>query len=188
MTGRYLPPTMPLCPVTVVVGPPAAGKSTYVASRATGSDVVIDLDDLALALSPPGTTHHTYPIATRRVAIAARQSAIDRAISDPAIPHLWIIHAWPSPAQLRRYGRWCATIVLIDPGEPTVRARAQAGRPRRTDDLIDAWYRNPPAITSRLAVTGDDQTDDLAAARAHRRPLYQRPTPAHPSMHQRTDR
>ena len=129
---------------------PAAGKSTYVAARAAGADVVIDLDDLALALSPSSTQHHAYPIATRRVAIAARAAAVDRAIRDPAIPHLWIIHAWPSPAQMRRYGRWCAAIVCIDPGEDVVRARAQESRPRRTDDLIAAWYRERPQIASTI--------------------------------------
>jgi len=45
-------------PVTIVCGPPAAGKSSYVRLRAAPTDLVIDLDEIAAELS--GSTPHTW--------------------------------------------------------------------------------------------------------------------------------
>jgi 5-methylcytosine-specific restriction endonuclease McrA len=39
----WLPP--PSCPVTLVLGPPGAGKTTYCAAHATQDDVIIELDE-----------------------------------------------------------------------------------------------------------------------------------------------
>src|SRR5690606_21260798 len=46
---EWLPP--PLVPVVVVCGPPASGKSTYVAERATDADLVLDADAIACRMT-----------------------------------------------------------------------------------------------------------------------------------------
>jgi hypothetical protein len=51
--------------VTVLIGPPAAGKSTYARTHAQPDDIVIDLDAIARALMPtpppaPTPTPTTY--------------------------------------------------------------------------------------------------------------------------------
>ena len=38
----------------VVTGPPTAGKSSWIEARAKPTDIVIDLDRIALALAGPG--------------------------------------------------------------------------------------------------------------------------------------
>jgi hypothetical protein len=45
-------------PLTIVCGPPASGKSSYVAARATAADLVVDLDLIASRLA--GTTMHAW--------------------------------------------------------------------------------------------------------------------------------
>jgi hypothetical protein len=44
--------------LTVVVGPPAGGKSTWVLERAGPGDIVIDFDRLAVALTGEGRVSH----------------------------------------------------------------------------------------------------------------------------------
>ena len=39
--------------ITIVLGPPCGGKSTYVAEQAQSGDVVVDYDALAQALGSP---------------------------------------------------------------------------------------------------------------------------------------
>lgn len=66
----------PVFDVTLVCGPPGAGKSAWVAARRRVSDVVVDLDAIAAALS--GTApHHDHP-GVLPVAIAAFNAAVRR--------------------------------------------------------------------------------------------------------------
>lgn len=46
--------------LTVVIGPPAAGKTTYVLAHARPGDIVVDLDRLANALTCGGTDSHRH--------------------------------------------------------------------------------------------------------------------------------
>jgi hypothetical protein len=143
----------PRCPITVVAGPPAAGKSTYAQHHAGPAEVIVDLDALALALCPYGThQHHRYPEHIRRAAIAARRGAIDQVAADPACPHLWIIHAHPDPAAVRLYDRWSAKFVVIDPGRGVVMARAKADRPVTVLPAIERWYRSPPLLPNVITL------------------------------------
>lgn len=66
--------------LTVVIGPPAAGKSTWVLERAKPGDIVIDFDRLAVALSATGGDPHDHPPAVAAVTRAARTAAIEAAI------------------------------------------------------------------------------------------------------------
>ena len=92
--------------VTVVVGPPCSGKSTFVAEHAADGDVVVDFDKLAVALG--SKTSHDAPYAIRRVTHAAREAAIDLILAG-IDSDAWIIHTSPTPEWMSRYetaGAW----------------------------------------------------------------------------------
>lgn len=123
--------------VTVVSGPPCAGKSTYVAAHAEPGDVIVDLDRLALALSA-GTDDHAYPEHVRHVAIGARRGAIGRAllVTEAAV---WIIDTDPDYRAEAEYRQAGVTLVTVDPGEDVCLARAAELRPQMAG-VIRAWY------------------------------------------------
>jgi hypothetical protein len=153
----------PRCPITVIVGPPAAGKSTLAGDLAGPADVIVDLDLLALAISAPGTPHHRYPDHVRYLAVDARTAVIRRAAGMAAVPRLWIIHAHPDPETVARYCRWSATFVVIDPGEDVVLARCAQLRPPRVLAEVRRWYDRPPLLPRTMAVI---TAGDLATASA----------------------
>jgi predicted kinase len=135
--------------ITVVVGPPCAGKSTFVQKAKKPNDVVVDADLLAQALGSEVAHDATGDVrdlmfSLRRVAI----SIILDGIKSPA----WIIHTNPYTRLIEQYRAAGATFKLIDPGIEECLARAEAqGRPAGTDEAIRAWYANPPQLTGSKA-------------------------------------
>lgn len=147
----------PTVPVTVVIGPPASGKSTYAHEWAAAGDVVVDLDRIAAALRPNHvvTPHalHDYPQHVRHVAIGARQAALRRAVALPASSgaRAWVIHAIPTTAQLRAYVADGWNVHVCDPGAAIVRARiASSSRGRRHLDAVDRWYAAREQLLEQL--------------------------------------
>jgi hypothetical protein len=143
-------------PVTVVTGPPCAGKSSHIRARAAAGDVVIDLDGIAVALGSPDT--HDHPPAVLAVARAARNAAIGealrlaaRAAGDGAA--VWIVDAAPSPHRRRQYATAEVTYVQLTADRTELHQRAtDAGRGPGTHRRIDAWRgdrTSPAAATSR---------------------------------------
>jgi hypothetical protein len=129
--------------ITVVTGPPASGKTTYVRENAGPDDLIIDLDVLASALMVPGShSSHGYPDHVRHVAIGARKAAIDRAtrMVYRQGTALWIVHAIPSREQLADYELLRYDVLTIDPGREVVEPRARAERPPRMMRSVAAWY------------------------------------------------
>lgn len=125
--------------ITVVTGPPCAGKSAYVLDCAGPGDVVIDADRLALALSAEGTPDHGYPPYIRHVAIGARAAAVTRALHLVPEIKVWIIHTAPPRADLLKYRQCGARIVTIDPGMEVCLERAARLRPYAVP-IIRRWY------------------------------------------------
>lgn len=141
--------------ITVVIGPPTAGKSTYVRDRAQLGDVVIDLDRIARALMPEAveTPSHTYPDHVRHVAIGARKAAIDRATRLVNGAHVWLIHANPAPADLDLYRFLRYELVVLDPGRDVVQARVEAERPGYTRAYVASWYARHGRLAAAPAPT-----------------------------------
>ena len=123
--------------ITVVAGPPCAGKSTYVRERARPGDVIVDLDVLAVAL---GGAPFEHQLGVWEVAQAARRAAIDVVLGRLGVD-AWIVHTQPSKYWLRRYGLAGAAVVMVDPGRDVCLARA-VGRPGFTAAAIEQWYAN----------------------------------------------
>lgn len=121
----------------LVTGPPAAGKTTWVSATAKPGDITIDYDTLARAL---GSKDHDHPPQIKAVTKAARQAAIETAITLAAEHDVYVIHAMPSSALLNQYRRRGAKIITIDPGRDTVLARCKATRPWRVLLAAEQWY------------------------------------------------
>jgi predicted kinase len=66
--------------ITIVTGPPCGGKSTHIEENCKPGDIIIDMDRIALALSPEGTDAFGYSQSVRTVARAARKSAVQAAL------------------------------------------------------------------------------------------------------------
>ena len=124
--------------VTVVTGPPAAGKTTHVRQHAQSGDVIIDFDHLANALSGQDEDNHDHEAHIQAVTKAARQAALDAAIKASA--RTWLIHAMPSEKQQADYTARGAEIITIDPGKDTVMKRIKAERPERMAKAAGQWY------------------------------------------------
>lgn len=125
--------------LTVVTGPPCAGKSTYVQSHAKTDDVVIDLDVIAYALTC-GRGDHDYPLHVRHVALNARAAAIRAALPMSAGLDVWVIHTKPERLDWVAYKQHGARIVRLDPGIHEVLRRCEQERPASVVPLIHEWY------------------------------------------------
>ncbi len=140
--------------IVVVMGPPAAGKSTYVSEHAQPGDVTIDMDRIAralMAVEPPTT--HEYPDHIRHLAIASRKAAIHRATRLRERVTVWLIHAIPTPDDLAEYTRYGYQLVTIDPGREVVEARARMLRPAVMLEHVTRWYaQQQPAPVEPVAV------------------------------------
>lgn len=138
----------------VVTGPPAAGKSTFVANNAQPGDIIVDFDLLAQALTPPNTRHatHDHPAHLIAVTKAARTAAITTALHHAHRVNVWVIHSTPSRHTLDRYRQHGATIHTIDPGRDVTLARCRQERPHHMTAVAARWYDDnttPEVPTSR---------------------------------------
>lgn len=130
--------------IRIVCGPPAAGKTSYVAEHKKEGDVVVDFDAMATALGSPAS--HQAPRPIKEVTFAARKAAIAR-IFEGVDVDAWIIQSNPAKPSIERWGAAGARFILVDPGEEQCISQAQEDdRPEPTIDLIRQWYHKPPTI------------------------------------------
>jgi ATP-dependent protease ClpP protease subunit len=147
--------------VTIVVGPPCAGKSTYIDDQHAPDDVVVDFDRLAQALG--SSTEHDPTDDVARATHAARYSAIAQALEVDT--DSWIVETSPTPDRVATYEAAGAEFVLLDPGEQVCLDRAvEDDRPEGTADVIRAWYEDPPALPENTRRV-DDVSDRVARGR-----------------------
>jgi hypothetical protein len=124
------------CNMTVVCGPPAAGKTTYVKHRANAGDIVLDTDDLIMELF--GVHGHANDDMGK---VAAAIQLRNKRIANAA-PHdtLWLIASAPSDTERRYWKAKGAKVVLLNPGHTECIKRAK-GRPRYYKAAIVRWYQ-----------------------------------------------
>jgi hypothetical protein len=134
----------------VVTGPPASGKTSWVASRARATDVVIDLDAIARALSGPGADSHDHAPVPLKVAHRARFAAIDEALRHLPDVDVYLIHSQPNEKATARYRRHRARIVTVDPGRDVVMERVRTMRRPGVAGAVTRWY-------SQAAKRGESQ-------------------------------
>lgn len=138
----------------VVIGPPTAGKTTWVLERATTNDVVIDDERLAVALAGRGVDGHNHTPAVKAVVKQARLAAIDTAIGHAHDVDVYVIHSRPGASTMARYRKLGAEIVVIDPGRSVVEARCKKERPWQMGIAVKAWYESDAALYRQYRHTG----------------------------------
>lgn len=129
----------------VVMGPPCSGKSTWVRQRAKPTDIVIDYDQIAIALSGPRAADHDHSGVVDAVTKAARKAAIHTALRYATRVDVYLIHSNPGRHEIAAYQQRGADVVLLDPGRDVVRERCGRERPPRIYAAIDEWYRDHAA-------------------------------------------
>jgi hypothetical protein len=125
----------------VVVGPPAAGKSTWVLERATPADLVIDYDRLATALTGAGADPHNPQPVVETATAQIRKVAVRVAVRYADLVDVYVIHSIPNRDTMKWYRSLGADIVVIDPGQETVMDRCVQHRPSRALDAVHDWYQ-----------------------------------------------
>lgn len=133
----------------VVVGPPCAGKSTFVDKRRGPHDLIIDLDRIAAAIGNPDehVAWNGDPSPYRATARMLRGHLVKELFSSypPAFladaERVWLIDTMPKGWQVRSYRQRGARFHLVDPGETVCVVRAHdAGRDKSVLAQIRGWY------------------------------------------------
>jgi hypothetical protein len=125
--------------VTIVAGPPCAGKTTYVLERAKPGDLIVDHDLIAQDLGSPVAHHHGRAM---RDQAEAWVFSLLAEIMDGLHETAWVVRCLPDVSEREAWARDLnAEVVLLDPGRTVVYARANA-RPRASSTrwAIDKWY------------------------------------------------
>jgi hypothetical protein len=140
--------------VTLVAGPPCAGKNTYVRQHAKPGDLIVDFDAIITALG--GAGDHDQPDLLRPYAFDARDAVVERLFTRRSpLRAAWIILSAPKAADRDRYRARGAHVVLLLPDEDTCAARAQAERPPEWSVYVRNWFAayEPDAADEVLAFT-----------------------------------
>lgn len=132
--------------VVLVVGPPAAGKSSWVERNAGAGDTVVDFDAIAQSLGSGSSHDHANRFVSAAV---AEQSRMERRVATMTEGTAYVIRAEPDPHERDEIARRvrATDVVVVDPGRQAVMSR-MADRPERSRRLADDWYRlnkPPPA-------------------------------------------
>lgn len=125
----------------VVTGPPAAGKSSWIAAHATARDIVIDLDLITRALTGPNAPAWNHDPIASRVALRARHGAIAAALEVVDQVDVYLIHSMPRPKTRKQYEQYNARFVVVDPGRDVVMQRVRDMRSPALARVATRWYR-----------------------------------------------
>lgn len=150
--------------ITIVTGPPCAGKSTYIRENAKKGDVIIDLDPLSRALTIGEDDGHLVPEYIAHIAVGARNGAVKRALrlrEQREGVNVFIIHTAPKPADLAIYRSFRCQIVNLDPGKDVCLERAGRLRPH-VSRVIEDWYSGKLHRARPIVMRDEeDRRDDL---------------------------
>ena len=149
--------------VTIVCGPPGAGKSTYVRERKKSVDIALDVDELYQALTMnPGSREK--PEGVLPFVLAARDGVIDLiARGFLSCGDVWIIMCGENNetrSELR--ARLNAEVVILDvPAGECIRRMRDQGRPaahiRDIEPVVLKWHRKFRAATGETYHTAGRQ-------------------------------
>ncbi|MGO1562621.1 MAG: AAA family ATPase [Actinomycetaceae bacterium] len=125
--------------VTLVVGPPAAGKSTWIRQQAAPGDTVVDFDDIARDLGSRQTHRHPPEVTAR--AVQAQKKA-EREVAQMTDGTAFVARVASDPAERALLAaRLRADVHVVDPGRSVVESRLGADRPTSARHETARWYR-----------------------------------------------
>lgn len=140
--------------MTVVLGPPGAGKSTWVQEHAKPGDAIVDFDLIAQACG--ATEAHDAPPTVGSIVFAGRTAMLARAIEsvtgekDPFDGDVWVPMPMLAQDSIDEWAAKGVQFVLVDPGIEETKRQAQAeGRSASVLEAIDEWYENPPRLPQK---------------------------------------
>lgn len=124
--------------IHVLTGPPCGGKTTYIRKHAKAGDLIVDYDEIAMAL---GCAEKWNPEGlVLKGAMKAREAAIDAARKNPE-DESWIIQSRLSDDLRKEYESLDAEIIELDPGKEVCIERAKRDeRPKNIYLAIEGWY------------------------------------------------
>lgn len=127
--------------VTLVAGPPCAGKNTYVDDHRQPGDAILDYDALAVALG--GTMHQRLP-GHHKLVIGAYYGVLHATGEVADDVHLWAISGAPTAEQRQRFRdmNGADVVVLTTPADTCIeRARQRFGDGDRFAEYVAAISR-----------------------------------------------
>lgn len=139
--------------IHIVMGPPCAGKTTWIAEQRSDDEPVVDFDALAHALG--SSEHHDPPEAIGQAAFAARVAAVAR-IFDGVEADAWVIQSTATAEKIDAWHDQGCEFHLLDPGlDECLRRAEDDDRPEVTADRIRAWYDDPPDVPDDTEIITD---------------------------------
>jgi hypothetical protein len=117
--------------IILVMGPPGAGKSTFIEQQRGPHDLVIDYDAMAAALGAP--THADVNAARNALLRRVRRGEVEA-------DRVWIHSANPEAESIFPYH----DLVVLDPGETEAATR----KPGQVNVIAD-WYRHRAPVQRR---------------------------------------
>ncbi len=135
--------------VVLVCGPPAAGKTAWVAEHAEPGDRVVDLDEICQRLGSSDSHNHPERVrAQARRVRAAEETLVARMQTGPA----WVSRTMPEPERRARHAaalNATEVVVLATAADEAKSRAAAARRPAWTGPVIDRWWDRYRPSTSR---------------------------------------
>lgn len=140
--------------LTLICGPPCAGKSTWAGQHSNPGDLIVDRDLIARGMgSPPGWMHRRGYRLRAEQAMRAKVAAL--ALDDEC--RAWVIRSLPHGQARTTMATWlrATTVLVLLPDLPVLLARAASRpHPRRTEHAIRSWLaRYTPADIDTVITT-----------------------------------
>lgn len=132
--------------ITLVCGPPCAGKNTYVRRHARPGDLIVDLDALKRAVGCTAEHDIEYP-ALHPFALDARDAILAKLLSGQhEVRRAWVIATAPTRADrapLRAHG---ARVVMLTADYATLEKRVRRERPPEWGTFLASWFERHDRI------------------------------------------
>ena len=139
----YLKPSA--IPLTIVCGPPASGKSTYVRERAGPGDIIICLDRIMQEIT--GLPEHRTEVSALPRAMERRNARLRGLATDTSHDRAWFIVSAPDPSDRRKWSAMLGgkLVVLNTPLRECIRRikadETRAGVEDRMIETATNWWR-----------------------------------------------
>lgn len=158
--------------VTLVCGPPAAGKTQYVAERASRGDLIWDFDAVSSAITF-GAARHETSVGTMDIVRAMRSAMVDVLESGKGPMTSWIIWSLPTVSTRRKVAdKLGAEVVVLECApERCVSNAAANGRDKllvkRVERSANEWWEKykPHESDTVIRLDTDNESDDTMATR-----------------------